>query len=115
MASYGFMVPILPGQEETDRRFMAELRGPRRAEYEAAWRRLGIRADRAWHQPTPQGTVAVVYLEADDLGRAFAGIATSDDPFLVWWRAQILAVHGLDFSQPLPGPPNEQIHDWNGA
>jgi hypothetical protein len=115
MAAYAFMVPILPGQEEADRRFFAELQGPRRAEYEAAWRRLGLRTERVWHQSTPQGTVAVVYLEADDVDRAFAGIATSDDPFLVWWRAQILAVNGLDLTQPLPGPPNEQVHDWSDA
>ena len=115
MAAYAFVVPILPGQEEADRRFFAELQGARRAEYEAAWRRLGVRAERVWHQQTPQGTVAVVYLEADDPGRMFEGLATSDDPFVAWWRAQILAIHGLDLSHPLPGPPNEQIHDWSDA
>ena len=115
MAGYAFMVPVLPGQEEADRRFFAELQGPRRAEYEAAWRKLGLRTERVWHQSTPQGTAAVVYLEADDPGRFFEGLATSTDPFVVWWRAQILAIHGLDLTQPLPGPPNEQIHDWSEA
>ena len=115
MPAYGFMLPILPGQEEADRRVFAELQGARRAEYEAAWRRLGVRTERVWHQPTPQGTVAVVYLEADDLGRVFEGIATSTDPFVVWWRDQILAIHGVDLSQPLPAPPNEQIQDWSDA
>ena len=33
MAAYAFMLPILPGQEETDRRLFAEMQGPRRAEY----------------------------------------------------------------------------------
>ena len=115
MAAYAFTVPILPGQEAADRRFFGELQGSRRAEYEAAWRRLGIRAERVWHQQTPQGTVAVVYLEADDPGRMFEGLATYTDPFVVWWREQILAIHGLDLTQPLPGPPNEQIHDWGDA
>ncbi len=115
MPAYGFMLPILAGQEEADRRMFAEIQGPRRAAYEAAWRRLGLRTERTWHQQTPQGTVAVVYLEADDLERVFAGIATSDDPFVVWWRAQILAAHGVDLTQPLPGPPNEQVHDWSDA
>ena len=115
MAAYRYMLPLLPGQEAMDRRLLEEVQGRRRAEYEAAWRRLGVRAERVWHQATPQGTVAVVYLEADDLGQVFTGIATSDDPFIVWWRAQILAVHGVDLSQPLPGPPNEQLHDWSDA
>jgi hypothetical protein len=115
MAAYAFMLPILPGQEETDRRLFAEMQGPRRAEYEAAWRRLGVKTERVWHQQTPEGTFAVVYLEADDLGRVFTGLATSDDPFVTWWREQILTVHGVDLSQPLPGPPNAQIHDWSDA
>ena len=107
------MLPILSGQEEADRRLFADLQGPRRAEYEAAW--LGLRVERTWHQPTPQGTVAVIYLEADDLGRAFEGIATPTDPFVAWWRGQILAVHRVDMSQPLPGPPHVQLHDWSAA
>jgi hypothetical protein len=113
MAAYAFVLPILPGQEERDRRFFAELQGPRRGEYEAAWRGLGVKTERTWHQQTPQGMVAVVYLEADDLGRDFKGIASSNDPFVGWWREQILAVHGVDLSQPLPGPPNVQVHDWS--
>lgn len=115
MAAYAFMLPILPGQEETDRRFFEQLQGPRRAEYEEAWRRLGVKAERVWHQQTPDGTFAVVYLEADDPERMFAGLASSDDPFVAWWREQILAVHGVDLTQPLSGPPNTQIHDWSDA
>ncbi len=115
MARYAFMLPILPGWEEADRRLFAEIQGPRRAEYEAAWRRLGVRTERTWHQRGPQGTLAVVYLEADDQGQVFADIAASDDPFVVWWREQIKAVHGVDLTQPLPGPPNEQVHDWTNA
>jgi hypothetical protein len=115
MAGYAFAVPILPGQEAADRAFIEELWGPRRAGYEAAWRRLGVRAERIWHQATPQGTLAVVYLETDDPGRLFAGLATSDDPWVAWFRERILAIHGLDLSQPPPGPPNELVHDWSDA
>lgn len=67
MAAYAFVLPILPGQEETDRRLFTALQGPRRAEYAAAWRQQGVTAERVWHQQTPEGTLAVVYLEADDL------------------------------------------------
>ncbi len=115
MAAYAFMVPILPGQEEADRHFIAEIQGSRRAGYEETWRRFGVRAERIWHQVTPQGTVAVVYLELDDPARLFGGLATSDDAFVVWFREQILAIHGLDLSQPPSGPPNEQLHEWRDA
>ena len=108
MAAYGFALPILPGQEEADRRMFADLQGPRRAEYEAAWRRLGVRTERTWHQQTPQGTVVVGLQVDDDLGQVLQGIATSDDPFIVWWREQINVVHGVDLTQPLPGPPTSR-------
>ena len=113
MAAYAFFIPILPGQEEAHRQFLAELNGPRRAEYDASHRRLGMQRERIWRQSTPQGTFAVVYIEADDPGKTFAGAASSTDPFDVWWRERILAVHGLDFSQPMPGPLNEQVLDWS--
>lgn len=115
MAAYAFAVPVLPGQEEADRRFIADIQGPRRAEYEATWRRFGVRAERIWHQVTPQGTLAVVYLELDDPAQLFGGLATSDDPFVVWFREKILAIHGLDLSQPQVGPPNELMHEWSDA
>ena len=115
MATYGFMVPILPGQEDADRRLSEELAGPRRAEYEASRRRLGWHAERVWLQTTPQGSVAVFFLEADDIERVFTGLATSTDPFDVWWREQIQQIHGMDLTQPLPGPPNEQILNWTDS
>src|SRR5688572_7990750 len=71
MATYGFVISILPGKEAENRAFAAELLGPRRAEYEASRRRLGLRAERVWEQATPAGPVSVDYLEADDLAAAF--------------------------------------------
>jgi hypothetical protein len=115
MASYGFVVPILPGKVELDRAFAAELSGPRKAEHEASRARLGITSEQVWLQETPQGTMSVVYLEAEDMERAFMGLATSQDPYDRWWRAQILEIHGIDLTQGLPGPPNEQIMDLRGA
>lgn len=111
MPSYGFVVPILPGKVEQDHLFAAELAGPRKAEHEASRARLGIIREQVWLQETPQGTMSVVYLEAEDMERAFIGLATSQDPHDQWWRGQILEIHGIDLSQGLPGPPNAQIMD----
>ncbi len=115
MAAYAFMLPILPGQEAAERRYIADIEGPRRAEYEATWRQLGVRAERFWHQVTPQGTVEIVYLEFDNQDRLFGELATSDDPFIVWFREQVLAIHGVDLTQPLSGPPNELLYEWHDA
>jgi hypothetical protein len=112
MARYAFAIPVLPGQEETDRQLVSEMLGARRADYVASRQRIGITAERVWLQSTPQGTLAVVYLETDDLGAMFDVMATSQAPFDVWWRAKILEIHGIDLSQPLPGPPNEKLLDY---
>lgn len=112
MASYAFSIPVLPGKEKADRQFGAELSGPRRAEYEASRARLGITREQAWQQETLEGTVTIVYLEADDIERALEGIGSSQDPFDQWWREQVATNHGIDPARPGKGPPNEMIIDF---
>jgi hypothetical protein len=103
--SLAFCVPIIPGKEETDRNGFEEALGPRREEYDASRRRAGITREMVWHQQTPDGTVAVVYLEADDPGAAMETLATSDDPFDQRFRELIKEVHGIDLSEGGPPPP----------
>jgi hypothetical protein len=114
LASYGFVVPVKEGSVERNRAFAAELNGPRKAEFEASRRALGITSEQVWMQETPMGTMSVVYLEADDIMAALGGLGMSQDPFLVWWRAQILDIHGVDLSKPPSGPPNEQVMNYRG-
>jgi hypothetical protein len=112
MASLAFALPLTPGKTEAWRRWADELLGPRRAEYEASRRRFGITVERAFLQHTPQGDFNVVYLEADDLARAFQQLATSQDPFDIWFREKSQEYFsGLDLSQPLPAPLSELVFD----
>ncbi len=55
------------------------------------------------------GTVAVVYLEADDVGSAMEQVALSEEPFDQWFRERIQEVHGVDLAEPQPPP--EQVLD----
>ena len=112
MATAAFALPLTPGKTEEWRRWSADLLGPRRAEYEASRRRLGVAVERAYLQHTPQGDLNVVYVEADDLARAFADLATSQDPFDVWFRERARDLFGgLDLARPLPGPLSELVFD----
>jgi hypothetical protein len=43
-----------------------------------------------------------VYLEADDVGAAMMGIATSQEPFDVWFRERTQEIHGIDLAEPAP-------------
>ncbi len=102
MPAIGFVVPILPGKGEEHRHMDEELMGSRREEYQESRKRLGIHREAAWHQETPDGTLAVVYIEADDPGAAMAGMGSSEEPFDRWFRERISDIFGLDLTQPPP-------------
>lgn len=104
MPAIGFVVPILPGKLEEHRHLDQELMGSRREEYQESRRRLGIHRESSWHQETPDGTVAVVYIEADDPGAAMAAMGSSQEPFDRWFRQRIGDIHGLGLTQPSPPP-----------
>lgn len=111
MATLAFIAPILPGKEQVDKEWMQEATGPRQADF-VAWRKSqGITREAVWHQQTPQGTVAIVYLEADDPQQAMQSMGSSKEPIAEWFRQRILEVHGLDLSQPPPGPLPELVFD----
>jgi hypothetical protein len=86
--------------------------GERRAEHEASRRRAGIRRESAWLQRTPDGDVVVVLSEAGDVQAAMETLATSQEPFDVWFRDQIKDAHGMDMAEGFPPP--EQLLDYRG-
>ena len=111
MQSVAFAVPILPGQTEADRSAMRSVAdGENREAHDSSRRRHGISRESVWIQQTPGGDVAVVYLEADDLQAAFAGIGSSQEPFDTWFRDIIRDIHGIDLAQGFPPP--EQLLDY---
>ena len=110
MPAIGFAVPILSGKEERHRQFLADLAGPRREEYEAAFGGVGVTRQMVWHQQTPDGPLAVVYMESDDIEAMMQGIASSKDSLLREFREQVKDVHGIDLASD-PSPQLEQIFD----
>jgi hypothetical protein len=111
MESTALALPLLPGKTDDWRRWSAELAGPRRSDYEASRRRLGVNRERAYLHQIPQGDVVIVYLEAENLQRMFEGISTSQEPFDVWFRQKVQELWGIDFAQGLPGPIPELVSD----
>ena len=108
-----FTVPLLPGKTDVDRREMNSCwNGARRSDHTASRRGHGITRESVWLQQTPQGDVAVVLLEAEDVERALGGMATSDEPFDRWFREYVEDVHGVDLAEGFPPP--EMILDYRG-
>jgi hypothetical protein len=54
--------------------------------------------------------VAVVVIEANDAGAAMGALASSQEPFDVWFRDVLKDVHGMDLSEGFPPP--EQVIDY---
>jgi hypothetical protein len=57
---------------------------------------------------SPDGTIAVIYMEAD-IEEAVGQFGSSDAPFNRWFRDVMKEVHGVDISQP--GPPITKVLD----
>ena len=108
MAEIVFAVPVLPGKEELDRQTMEEMAEGRRDEYEAALREAGITRQVVWHQQTPDGTLALVYIEAESPEGA-QRFTASDAVISRWFVERMQEVHGIDVSQP--PPPVTKVHD----
>ena len=110
MGELAIALPCLPGGAEKLRELAATCAGSRRAEFEDFHRRVGLSGERWFLQQTPQGELLIVALDGD-AGAAMQKLGSSDHPFDVWFREQCRLVHGVDFTQPLPGPPPEMVFE----
>ncbi len=99
MASLAFTAPLLPGKLDAWKEFHNQLDGLRRWDFEDQQRRLGLVRHRVWLQETPAGPVALVVQEGEDPERARAILASSTHPFDVWFREQVMELHGIDLSE----------------
>jgi hypothetical protein len=109
VATFVFVLPILPGKEDVDREMLEQLNapGPQHDAYVAARRGQGLTRETVWHQVTPGGTLAIIVLEGDDLQSALMTSSTSDDPFHRQFREFVKDVHGVDLAND--PPPDVQM------
>jgi hypothetical protein len=111
MGVFNGLFPILPGKEDAARILAKELLGPRRKEYDAFQARSDFTRETWALQPTPAGLFMNVWFEGD-VEHGFADLATAQDDFTVWFRAQLLDITGVDLSAPVDAPPPEMVFDW---
>ena len=93
-----FVLPILPGKSEAWRRFIQEMLGSHRLEYEASRHRLGIYAERSWISQIPSGKQAIIAIEVENLEQVLLNLGNSTAPFDDWFRKQVLALQGVDLT-----------------
>ena len=106
-----FAAPLLPGTTSVDRdEMLACWEGERSEAYVASRRRHGITRESVWIQGGPAGDLALVLIQSPDLPAAMLGLATSPDPFDVWFREHLLTVHGVDLGAGMVLP--ERVLDF---
>ncbi len=106
MDALAFSAPILPGKVDDWREFSRTLsEGSRRDEFAAFVKSCGLTRLRTWLQEGPEGAAVTILYE----GRRPAGfieqIGSSPDPFAVWFRDRVQAIHGMDLSEPMGSLP----------
>jgi len=105
------VAPIVEGKMPEWRSFQAELSGARRIEWAQSQRRRGITRQVISLSMDGDRTLAVVYSETSDPGRAAQTLEASDDAFDVWFKEMLGELHEGPLesetvfdSAPKPGP-----------
>ena len=80
-------------------------------EYGESRKRAGAVVERIYLQQSPQGDMAIVYVQGANVRNFCHVLGASQDPFDIWFREQVLDVHGMDLAKELPPSP-QQVVDW---
>jgi Family of unknown function (DUF6176) len=109
MTEIVFALPIASGKEDLYRQTWDELAGARRDEYAAAIKDAGMTRQAVWRQQMPNGTLAIVYIEATD-PEAPERFTSSDTEISRWFVQRMQEAYGRDFTRP--PLPVELDHDF---
>jgi hypothetical protein len=108
--AYAFAMPILPGKTEAMRRFIQEVLGPRKRDWDDLQRRQGVTRESYYLQSSPEGDLVIVTGEG-----TFAPLSqvlnVEGNPFDRWFIEQVQDVTGinvLDLGDEMP----EQLGEW---
>jgi hypothetical protein len=93
-------IPILPGQGDAARAFMAELESSQRGAYAESEQRIGIEKELWFISGIGDQEVLVAYMEAGDFTSALGQFSGSRDPFDLWFKEQLASATGLDLNDP---------------
>ena len=90
--------PILAGRTDDALAFMRDLDGPRKAEFDASERRIGITKELWYLAKLQAGDQLVGYMETGDFAKAVGLFSASQDPFDLWFKQRMADVSGVDLN-----------------
>ena len=106
------VAPILPNKVDEWRAWINEAVTAKIDEFNELNSRMNLTSHKVWLAQTPAGHMAVVSHEGSGGDEFMQNLAVSDHPFDQWFKNKISEFHGIDFSQPPPGPMPEQMISW---
>jgi hypothetical protein len=108
------LVPIVPEKLESWKEWINEISTTKIDEFNDFNSRMNLSGHKVWLAQTPGGPMAVVSHEGPGGDEMMQKLAASDHPFDQWFMERVSEFHGMDFSQPPPGPMPEQMINWVG-
>jgi steroid delta-isomerase-like uncharacterized protein len=113
---YTSLQPIPPDRYDEWLEFQEQLKGERHEEFVASRKRLGVKREVQWLSVWPRvGDLRfeIGYYEVEDLIKFGTGLATSEDPFDVWFRERVAHLHGFDWGAVAElGPSTELMFEY---
>lgn len=106
------IAPIRPGASEAWRRYLQELTGSRRDEYEAFCRRWGVAREQIWIIETLKGAMTIITIATSEPELVVEKLVNSDLPFERQFREQLLLAQGVDLTNLSVEAPVELLLDW---
>jgi len=114
MSSFNAVFPLAADKFDAARSFAKELNGPRRQQLEDLERRCGVEREIWTIQEMPDGGRVILVLFDGDVEKTYSELASADDDFTAWYRAQVLELGGPDLTTD-DQPASEVIFEWNAS
>jgi hypothetical protein len=105
-----FIAPILPGKTDASKKFVDELNGARKQEFDESRKKMNVR-ERDFLQKSPQGDVIIVTLTGENPESALKEFAQGQDEFTRWFIQQVNEIYGFNLSETTKQPFPELLMD----
>ena len=115
MPTFAYAIPIISGKLEAWRRFLQEMTGSRRLEYEASRHRLGMFREVIWLVPSYNAGLIIWSHETATREEVWPKLAASAEPFDRWLKRQMFELHHLDAAEGVSPKRCEQVLVWQAS
>lgn len=113
MTTYAFVAPVLAGKKDQLRNLTTQLTGEKLADAEALRRVAGLEREQVFLQETPMGDFAIIVWDTTDIVKVFDTFATDTSQTSIWFRQQLLEIHGIDVADVNNQPHMTIGFDWH--